>query len=133
MNLDEEDERRLKDTIRGKDRMQRWYVHRAFVRMSMEHETQALEADARNMKDLEDRLSDMREVVAENCVNATRAAAQSDARALELTELRQQLAAQQVANTDLTNQLAQSNASFAALHNAATTTPPVATGGVSPS
>ena len=60
-----EDEHRLKDCIRGKDRMSRWYVHRAFLRMSMEYEVEAMEADTRALNDLEDRLTTLRTAAAE--------------------------------------------------------------------
>ena len=60
-----EDENRLKDCICDKNRMSRWYVHRAFLRMSMEYEVEAMEADTRALNDLEGRLTTLRTAAAE--------------------------------------------------------------------
>ena len=45
MGFAEEDDKCLKDTLRRKDRMEQWYVHRAVVRMRMEYEVQFKQAD----------------------------------------------------------------------------------------
>ena len=71
----------------------------------------------------------MRDVVTENRNLTTRVSTQSEARELELIELRQHLATQQVANITLTNQLTAVQTANDALRNAAVTTHPVATGG----
>ena len=59
VKLAEEDEKRLKDTLHGKDRMEQWYVHRAVVCKQMEYEVQCKEADKRGKNDLEGRLAEM--------------------------------------------------------------------------
>ena len=129
VKIDVEDEKRLKDSIRGKDRMQRWYVHRAFIRMSMEYETEALEADTRAVNDLEDQLTTMRDVATENRNLTTWVSTESEARELELNQLHTQLATQQVANVTLTYQLTQAQTENEALSNAVVTTPLVPTEG----
>ena len=88
VGLADEDSKRLKDTLRGKDRMEQWYVHRAMLRMRMEYEVQFRQADQRGRSDLEGQLAEMRDAVEEHRENTTRATAVGNARALELIELR---------------------------------------------
>ena len=129
VKINVKDEHRIKDCIRGKDRMQRWYVHRAFLRMSMEYEVEALEADTRAINDLEDRLTTLRDTAAENRNLTTRVATENDARELELDQLRTQLATANINNITLTNRLTAAQAENEELRTAVTTTPLVPTEG----